>query len=183
MTGELRQRLNKIKLLITDLDGVHTDGSFYVGEFGEMKRFHASDGAAVVLARHAKFPIAIISGRASQATQRRILELNIPKDLVFEGYMNKTIPFEKLLKKFNLTDQEVAYVGDDYIDEPLLRRAGVSFSVANAREEIRAICDYVTSAEGGNGAVREIIELILKTQGRFQEALDKMRNLYGREKL
>jgi 3-deoxy-D-manno-octulosonate 8-phosphate phosphatase (KDO 8-P phosphatase) len=183
MTNDLKQRLQKIKLLITDLDGVHTDGSFYVGKIGELKRFHASDGAAMVLARHAEFPIAIISGRASEATQRRILELKIPRELVFEGYMNKLIPFELLLKKFGLTEKEVAYVGDDYIDEPLLNRAGVAFSVANAREEIRSICDYVTIAEGGNGAVREIVELILKTQGRFQEALDKMRQLYQKEEL
>lgn len=178
MTNDLKKRIQKIKLLITDLDGVHTDGSFYVGPNGEMKRFHAADGAAIVLARHAGFPIAIISGRASEATQQRIKELHFPSDLVFEGYMNKTIPYEILLKKFKLSDDEVAYVGDDFIDEPVLIRVGVAFSVINAREEIRNICDYVTTAEGGNGAVREIIELILKTQERFQAALDQMRTLY-----
>ncbi|MGC9513547.1 MAG: KdsC family phosphatase [Fidelibacterota bacterium] len=178
MTDDLKKRIQKIKLLITDMDGVHTDGSFYVGTMGEMKRFHATDGAAIVLARHAEFPIAIISGRASEATRQRIKELHISSDLVYEGYMNKTIPYEKLLEKFKVSDEDVAYVGDDFIDEPVLRRAGVSFSVANAREEIRQIVDYVTTAEGGDGAVREIIELILKIQGRFETALHKMRTLY-----
>ncbi|HDT12612.1 MAG TPA: 3-deoxy-D-manno-octulosonate 8-phosphate phosphatase [Candidatus Marinimicrobia bacterium] len=181
MEQQLIERLKKIKLLITDLDGVHTDGSFYVSGFGEFKRFHASDGAAVVLARHAELPIAIISGRASLATQQRIKDLQIPEDLVFEGYMNKTIPYELLLKKFNVTDDEVAYVGDDFIDEPILKRVGAAFSVPNARKEIRDICHYVTHAEGGKGAVREIIELILTIQGRFQPSLDKMRTLYIRD--
>jgi len=181
MTQDLKKRIKKIKLLITDLDGVHTDGSFYVSGFGEFKRFHAADGAAVVLARHAELPIAIISGRASQATQKRIKDLQIPEELVFEGYMNKTVPYEKLLKKFNVSDDEVAYVGDDFIDEPILKRVGVAFSVPNARKEIRDICHYVTRAEGGNGAVREIIELILTVQGRFQSSLDKMRTLYIRD--
>lgn len=179
MTDVLKEKILKIKLLITDMDGVHTDGSFYMGTMGEMKRFHTADGASITLAHYANFPIAIISGRASEATQARMRELNIPSDLVFEGYMNKSIPYEILLKKFNLKDEEVAYVGDDFIDEPLLKRVGVSFSVANAREEIRQICDYVTLSEGGNGAVREIIELILKTQGRFEAALNKMRIRYN----
>ena len=179
ISEELKRRINKIKILITDMDGIHTDGFYYVGDTGEFKRFHASDGAAIVIARYADLPVAIISGRMSGSTTRRCKELGIPKSLVYQGYLNKIGPYKKILKKFNCLDENVAYVGDDLIDEPLLLKAGVSFSVPNARTEIINMVDYVTIAKGGYGAVKEIIELILKTQNRFEGALDKLRNLYS----
>ncbi|MEA1987245.1 MAG: HAD hydrolase family protein [Candidatus Marinimicrobia bacterium] len=177
---ELIEKIKKIKVLITDMDGIHTDGAYYVGDTGEFKKFHASDGAAIVTARFADLPIVIISGRASGSTTRRCEELSIPKSRVFQGYLNKLEPYKKILKEFNVKDEDVAYVGDDWIDEPLLLKAGVSFSVPNAREEIRKIVDYITTAEGGNGAVKEIIELILKTQNRFESALEKLKNKHYR---
>ncbi len=178
ISEKLIYKIKKVKILITDMDGIHTDGSYYVGDTGEFKRFHASDGAAIVTARYADLPIAIISGRASESTTRRCRELSIPDSLVYQGCLNKMEPYEEILKKFDVLDENVAYVGDDLIDEPLLLKAGVSFSVPNARSEIKEIVDYVTNAKGGDGAVREIIELILKTQNRFELALDNLRNRY-----
>jgi 3-deoxy-D-manno-octulosonate 8-phosphate phosphatase (KDO 8-P phosphatase) len=155
ISEELKNKIKKIKILITDVDGIHTDGSYYVGDMGEFKRYHASDGAAIVTARYADLPIAIISGRKSGSTTRRCKELSIPESLVYQGY-----------------------VGDDLIDEPVMLKAGVSFSVPNARPEIKNIADFVTVTKGGDGAVKEIIELILKVQNRFDSALNNLRNHY-----
>lgn len=181
ISEELKNKIKKIKILITDIDGIHTDGSYYVGDMGEFKRYHASDGAAIVTARYADLPIAIISGRKSGSTTRRCKELSIPQSLVYQGYMNKMEPYKEILKKFNVSDENVAYVGDDLIDEPVMLKAGVSFSVPNARFEIRNIADFVTVTKGGDGAVKEIIELILKVQNRFDSALNNLRNHYSQK--
>ncbi|MEA3499733.1 MAG: HAD hydrolase family protein [Candidatus Marinimicrobia bacterium] len=178
ISEELKDKIKKIKILITDVDGILTDGSYYVGDMGEFKRYHASDGAAIVTARYADLPIAIISGRKSGSTTRRCKELSIPESLVYQGYMNKMEPYKEIIKKFNVSDENVAYVGDDLIDEPLLLKAGVSFSVPNARFEIKEIADMVTVVKGGDGAIKEIIELILKVQNKFEPALNKLRNHY-----
>ncbi len=178
ISKELRDKIKKIKILITDVDGILTDGSYYVGDMGEFKRYHASDGAAIVTARYADLPIAVISGRKSGSTTRRCKELSIPESLVYQGYMNKMEPYKEITKQFKVSDENVAYVGDDLIDEPLMFKAGVSFSVPNARSEIKNIADMVTVVNGGDGAIKEIIELILKTQNRFESALNKLRNHY-----
>ncbi|MEA2078045.1 MAG: HAD hydrolase family protein [Candidatus Marinimicrobia bacterium] len=178
MILSLEQKLKKIKLIATDVDGVLTDGSFYIGSGKEMKRFHSNDGLAFVLLRLLKFPVAVISGRFSEATISRTRALNIPDDLVFQDSHIKTGAFETLKKRFDLEDHEIAYMGDDYIDTPILKRCGVSFAPANAITEIKEMVDHVTVIPGGSGAFREMVDMILRAQGSFDEALEKLHGLY-----
>lgn len=176
MRPELVENIKKIKLLITDVDGVHTDGSYFCGPGGEYKQFNAIDGLGFALARFANFPIAFISGRFSEATRLRAKELKIPDDMVFEGYLNKLQPYTELRDRLKLTDKQIAYVGDDLVDEPVLRKVGVAIAVANAHPDILAAADWVTRKAGGDGAVREIIEQILRIQGYYESAVEEMRN-------
>lgn len=171
MNAELSQKIKNLKLLIADVDGVFTDGSLYIGEAGqEMKRFHVLDGAGVALMKAVNFPMAVISGRNSGVTAARMRELGLG-DQLYQGNLAKIEPYNEIKRKSGFTDEEIAYIGDDLVDIPLLRRVGVPFSVANALPEVRASAVYVTVRAGGNGAVREIIELILKTQSKFEAAL------------
>lgn len=178
MTQDLNNRLKSIRLVVSDVDGVMTDGSFYIGENVEMKQFHSNDGLASVLLRLLEFPMAVISGRHSAATLERTRALKIPDDLVYQSSYKKIDAYNDLKKKFNLKDEEIAYIGDDYIDHPILERCGVSFAPANAVAEIKEMVDHVTTVPGGKGALREMVNMILVAQGRLQEALDKLYGLY-----
>ncbi|MBN2780441.1 MAG: HAD hydrolase family protein [Candidatus Marinimicrobia bacterium] len=175
---ELEEKLRAIKLIATDVDGVMTDGSFYIGADIEMKRFHSSDGLAFVLLRLLDFPVAVISGRFSKATLTRTRALHIPDDLVFQDGYVKTHAFETLKTRFGLQDHEIAFIGDDHIDAPVMRRCGAAFAPANAIPEIKALADHVTAVPGGSGALREMVDMILTAQGRMEEALQKLNGLY-----
>jgi 3-deoxy-D-manno-octulosonate 8-phosphate phosphatase (KDO 8-P phosphatase) len=176
LTISLTERIQKIKLLITDVDGVHTDGSYFCGPGGEYKQFNAIDGLAFALARIAGLQVAFISGRVSEATQIRARELRIPEDLVFEGYLNKLHPYGLIKEKLKLTDAQIAYMGDDLVDQPVMEKVGFAVAVSNAQTEIRETAHYITRKAGGHGAIRECIELILKTQHRYDAALEQMQN-------
>jgi 3-deoxy-D-manno-octulosonate 8-phosphate phosphatase (KDO 8-P phosphatase) len=178
MTAAFKQKLKNIKLIATDVDGVLTDGSFYIGNGSEMKRFHSNDGLGFVLLRLLDFPVAIISGRYSEATIARTRALKIPDNMVFQDSYIKTGAFETLKKRFSLEDHEIAYIGDDYIDTPILKRCGVAFASANAIEEVKSLVDYVTLTPGGSGAFREMVDMILRTQGSFDQAINKLHGLY-----
>ncbi len=178
MSRNLQARLAKIKLIITDVDGVLTDGSFYIGENNEMKRFHSSDGLGFVLLRLLDFPVAVISGRHSTATSARMEALRVPADLVYQETYIKTGPYESIKERFGVKDDEIAYMGDDYIDTPILSRCGVAFAPANAIPEVKEIVHYVTEAPGGSGAFREMVDVLLRGQGRMDEALEKLHGLY-----
>ncbi|MFA6618817.1 MAG: HAD hydrolase family protein [Candidatus Neomarinimicrobiota bacterium] len=175
---ELETRLKKIKLIVTDVDGVLTDGSFYIGDNIEMKRFHSSDGLAFVLLRLLDIPVAVISGRFSTATLSRTRALKIPDDMIFQDSYIKIDAYNKLKDRFNLEDEEIAYIGDDYIDTPLLEICGVAFAPANAIPEVKALCHHTCEAKGGSGAFREMVDRILHGQGRMEEALEKLHGLY-----
>jgi 3-deoxy-D-manno-octulosonate 8-phosphate phosphatase (KDO 8-P phosphatase) len=177
-SSRLLEKMRKVRLIITDVDGVLTDGSFYIGRDTEFKRFHSNDGLAFVLLKLLDFPVAVISGRYSEATLARTRALNIPDDLVFQDHYVKSDAYRELKERFQLEDEQIAYVGDDYIDEPVLRQCGVSFAPANAIPEIKAIVDHVTAVPGGSGAMREIVDMILKAQDRFEEAIKKLQGLY-----
>lgn len=169
--SELTTRVRKVKLLITDVDGVLTDGSFYIGDQGqELKRFHAFDGAAVALLKAVDFPVAIISGRHSEVTTHRMRELGLDQHL-YQGNLAKIEPYRRIRDCFQLPDAAIAYIGDDLADIPLLRRVGAPFTVANALPEVKKHAIYVTEKSGGCGAFREVIELIFKIQGIFDKAL------------
>ena len=173
---DLGTKLKRIKLLISDVDGVFTDGSFYINGSGkEYKKFSAKDGLGIGLLQSVDFPVAIISGKHSEATTYRMNELGIKED-VFQGQLDKIEAFNVIKDKYDLQNDEIAYIGDDLIDIPILEQVGAPFCVPDACEEVKNYCCYITKKKGGNGAVREIIDLILKTQQKYSEALQKLKN-------
>lgn len=161
----------KIKLLIMDVDGVLTDGTVLINSDGsEGKNFSIVDGHGIKLWHRAGGISAIISGRPSGATTVRAEQLNIQH--VLQGCKKKLPAFEGLLEEIGLSADEVAFVGDDLLDLPLVRRAGFGVAVANAVDEVKAAADYVTVKAGGKGAVREVIECILKGSGKWDGLME-----------
>jgi 3-deoxy-D-manno-octulosonate 8-phosphate phosphatase (KDO 8-P phosphatase) len=172
MTNDMIERARKIKMLILDCDGVLTDGRILItAEGDEMKSFDVKDGHAIVMFHRAGFRSAIISGRKSAVVQKRVKELGIHH--LHEMAWVKTEPYEAILAEEGLTDEAVCYVGDDVVDIPLLRRAGLAVAVADAVDEVKAFSDFVTERQGGRGAVREVIELILKAQDKWDELMSR----------
>ncbi|MDO9548713.1 MAG: HAD hydrolase family protein [Candidatus Marinimicrobia bacterium] len=170
----LTECLLKIKLVISDVDGVFTDGSLYIGHNGEeFKRFNVLDGAGIALMKAVEIPMAIISGRKSGVTLHRMKELGLDEHL-YQGNLAKIEPYLKIKADFDLNDAEILYIGDDLVDIPLIRRAGVGVAVANAAQIVKNAADYVTHVRGGHGAVREVIELLLNAQDKFAMALEKL---------
>ena len=167
---EITDRARKIKLLILDCDGVLTDGRIIMLPNGdETKAFDVKDGHGIVMAQRAGLRVAIISGRKSSVVRARAKELGVAH--LHEMAWVKTEPYEKVLAEEGLTDEDVCYVGDDVVDIPLLRRAGLGIAVSDAVEETKNASHTVTKRAGGRGAVREVIELILKAQDRWDEAM------------
>ena len=167
---DIIDRARKIKLLILDCDGVLTDGRItMLPGSDETKTFDVKDGHGIVMAQRAGLRIAIISGRKSSVVRARATELGVAH--LYEMAWVKMEPYEKLLAEEGLTDEEVCYVGDDVVDIPLLRRAGLGVAVADAVEETKDHSHIVTEREGGRGAVREVIEFILKAQDKWDEAM------------
>ena len=160
-------------MLISDVDGVWTDGSFYKGpDSFELKKFSVFDGVGMAMARTADLRIALISGRYSPATESRAKELKI-KD-VYNGSLNKIPAYEELKKKYELDDSSIAYLGDDWIDIPVMNRVAVPIAVANASLEVKNIAIHITKTSGGNGAFREAVEWIIDQQGRKEEIIEMM---------
>ncbi|QWR78849.1 HAD-IIIA family hydrolase [Candidatus Magnetomonas plexicatena] len=160
----MSEKAKPIKLLILDVDGVLTDGSIaFDGSGIEMKTFNVRDGHGIVLLKDHSIHVAIITGRASEAVTRRAKELGITD--VYQKCWDKVKPYEELKTKYNLTDSECAYVGDDIVDIPLLIRVGFSVTVNDGHSEAKAVSSYVTELSGGKGAAREVCELILKAKG------------------
>jgi 3-deoxy-D-manno-octulosonate 8-phosphate phosphatase (KDO 8-P phosphatase) len=131
----------------------------------------------ITLAHMAGLKTGIITSRVSSAITRRAEELNI--EIVSQGNFNKSKPYKEIKSTFALSDEEICYVGDDLLDLPILIQVGFSVAVANAREEVKAACDYITVAHGGKGAIREVIDLILKHQGKFNEILNALMEQTG----
>ncbi|GEM_PF-69109 len=170
--NDIIERARKIKLLIMDCDGVLTDGRILMSANGdETKMFGVKDGHGIVMLHRAGLRTAIISGRKSAVVQARAKELGIHH--LHEMAWVKLEPYEAILAEENLSDEAVCYVGDDVIDIPLLRRAGLAIAVADAVEEVKENAHYVTTKKGGFGAVREVVELILKAQGKWDELMKR----------
>ena len=166
--------INKIKMLISDVDGVWTDGTFYKGTDGiELKKFSVLDGVGTAMANAANIKIALISGRYSPATEHRAQELKI-KD-IYNGSLNKLPVYKKLKEKYNLKDDEVAYIGDDLIDIPVMEKVALPIAVANATPEVKSISIYTTEISGGKGAFREAVEWIIEKQGRTEIVLEALK--------
>lgn len=168
----LLERARKTRLLIMDVDGVLTDGRIIQDCHGhELKAFDVKDGHGIVMAHRAKLRTALISGRESETITRRAQELGI--ELVFQKIWNKLEVYEKILVDTQLMHDEVAYIGDDLVDIPLLRRVGFAVAVADAVDEVKATSHLITRRSGGQGAVREVIELILRAQCHWDTLLER----------
>jgi 3-deoxy-D-manno-octulosonate 8-phosphate phosphatase (KDO 8-P phosphatase) len=171
--GQLKDiDFSKIKLLVMDVDGVMTDGTVIINADGsEGKNFSIVDGHGVKLWHRAGFATAIISGRPSGATTVRAEQLSIGH--VMQGCKKKLPAFDSLLEELSLDYSEVAFVGDDLLDLPLVKRAAFGVAVANGVDELKDGADYITNKTGGNGAVREVIEYVLKRNGKWQGLMER----------
>lgn len=174
--AKVARRAKKIRVLLMDVDGTLTRGvvclqAFPDGSVAEMKVFHARDGAGLKLASIMGIRTGVITGRDSPATTRRARETGI--EFVLQGQAKKLEAYKGVLVRAGVTDEEVAYMGDDLPDLPLLERAGLAVAVADAAPEVKRAAHYVTVARGGEGAAREVVELILKSQGRWKQAIPK----------
>ncbi|MFQ5956829.1 MAG: KdsC family phosphatase [Candidatus Brocadiales bacterium] len=164
--------LENIKLMIVDVDGVLTDGRIFCNDRGEeQKVFHVKDGSGITFWHRAGLKSAIISGRTSQAVEHRAKELGIED--VYQGAHNKLEAYEKIIAKHKIKDDAVCYIGDDLIDLPVLRRVGFSVAVTGSPRELLNSVDYITQAPGGGGAVREVVEKVLKSQGKWEGILKR----------
>jgi len=167
---EVWGRARRIRLLILDVDGVLTDGRLYFDARGEtLKVFHVRDGHGIKMAQRGGLEVALVSGRRSDAAFHRARELEVGR--FYEGVRDKVVILEQLLGALNLTPAEVAAVGDELVDLPLFHRVGLGVAVADAAPEVKAAAHWVTSLPGGRGAVREVCDLLLKAQGRWEELI------------
>lgn len=162
---QLAVKLRRVRMLLLDVDGVLTDGGLYYSSSGvEMKRFHAHDGYGVVRAREHGLKLAIISGRTTPVVTARARDLRI--DEVIQGSDDKVAAMKKIKARHGLTEEQIAFIGDELFDIPLLKLVGFSAAPRNAQPEVKRVVDYVTKVRGGEGAVREVIDLILRSRTR-----------------
>jgi len=171
---ELDRRARALRWLVLDVDGVLTDGRLHIGVDGEAyKSFHVRDGMAIVLARAAGLEVAVLSARSSEIVARRAAELGVEE--ILQGHENKLAAFADLLSRHGLRPDEAAFIGDDLQDLGVMARAGLSAAPGDATAEAREAADYVTSAKGGAGAVREVVERILVARGAWNAAVARFR--------
>jgi 3-deoxy-D-manno-octulosonate 8-phosphate phosphatase (KDO 8-P phosphatase) len=164
----VQAKASKIRLLLFDVDGVLTDGVITLHADGtESKGFHIRDGAAIVWAQRAGLPVGLLSARQSGATEQRAAQLAIR--ILSQGMHSKIEGYEQILRQTDVAEEAVAYMGDDLLDLPVLARVGLSAAPADAAPEVRSRVDWVSKAGGGRGAVRELIELVLRAQSRWDE--------------
>ncbi len=165
-------RSRKVKMLVMDVDGVLTDGQMiFTNQGDELKCFDVKDGTGITLAHRAGLLTAILTGKCSQIVARRAEQLGI--SYCRQDLRDKLQAYEAMKEEKGLADEEIAYIGDDLIDIPAMRRAGLAVAVADAVEEVKAEAHLITRRSGGKGAVRETVEFILKAQGRWEELLKK----------
>ena len=174
--GKLAERAARVRVLLMDVDGVLTNGLlFYVpspdGKIFETKGFNSQDGLGLYFCHAAGIKTGVISGRDSAALAERARMLKMT--YIYQGLLKKQAAYEEILRDAGVRSDAVAFVGDDLTDLPLMQKAGLAVAVANARPEVKAAAHYVTSVRGGDGAIREVAELILKAQGLWRKALEE----------
>jgi 3-deoxy-D-manno-octulosonate 8-phosphate phosphatase (KDO 8-P phosphatase) len=170
MAGDAAERARRVKLMIFDVDGVLTDGTLYVNESGaEMKAFNAHDGHGLKMLMDSGVEVALLSGRRSRTVELRAAELGIAT--VEQGAADKRVTFERLLATRGISPASAGCMGDDLPDLPVLMRCGFAATVPSAPEALRSRAHYVTRANGGRGAAREICELIMQAQNTFDAAI------------
>ena len=164
----------RVRLIGLDVDGVLTDNGVFIGPIAgqrvELKRFDIQDGLGLILLRTAGLPVVWLSGRSSEATALRAAELRVEELLQVPG-PRKAAAFAEVLQRRGITWEEAAFVGDDLADLPVLRKVGLPIAVANAVPEIKAVAAHVTTAAGGYGAVREVVEVLLRARGEWADTL------------
>jgi 3-deoxy-D-manno-octulosonate 8-phosphate phosphatase (KDO 8-P phosphatase) len=164
---DLSAKAAQIKLILLDVDGVLTDGAVVIyGDGSESKRFHIRDGIALVWAQRAGITVGLLSARQSPTTVQRAAQLGIT--LIHQGVSSKIETYDQIVGDMVLNDQQVAYMGDDIVDLAVLRRAGLSAAPADAVAEVRGRVDFLSAQPGGEGAVRELVELILRAQNQWE---------------
>lgn len=166
------EKLKKIKMLILDVDGVMTDGGIIMDKDGcEMKQFNVRDGHGLVMIQRHGLKVAILTGRTSPVVERRARDLKIEE--IYQGALNKKEVFMQMLAKNNLTPDAVAYMGDDIVDIPVLKMVGFAATVADGVDLVKKTVDYITKSKGGQGAVREVCEMLLMAQGYWSQVADR----------
>ncbi len=164
---QIVERAKKIKVFVIDIDGVMTDGRIIYGIYGdELKFFDVTDGFGITLLSRAGIKSVIITAKKSRIVKLRARDMKVAK--AYQGHFDKLVPFNKMLKRFKVSTEEVCFIGDDLIDLPILKRVGLAISVPNAVDEVKSQAHYVTSKMGGRGAVREVSDMILKSQGKWE---------------
>jgi 3-deoxy-D-manno-octulosonate 8-phosphate phosphatase (KDO 8-P phosphatase) len=173
MDAVLRERAAKIRMLVLDVDGVLTDGKLYFDHAGnEMKAFNTRDGLGMKALQRCGIEVAVITGRKSEAVTQRMAQLDVKH--LYQGREDKLNAFLHLLEATGLDAQQVCFAGDDWIDLPVLMRVGLAVSVADAEDRVREQAHWITDRKGGDGAVREICNLILAAQGKDVTILDEI---------
>ncbi|MCB1070878.1 MAG: HAD-IIIA family hydrolase [Verrucomicrobia bacterium] len=169
MNSSLHEAAARIEALVLDVDGVLTDGGIIYGPGGEWKVFDVQDGHGLAMAKKTGLKVAFLTGRTSAAVQRRAEELKV--DVLLEGIVDKGIAFRELSERLGVEPGKICYVGDDLVDLPPLKEAGLAVAVANAVPEVKAAADWVTGRGGGHGAVREVVEALLKARGVWDDLI------------
>ncbi len=172
---EVLERASRIKLLITDVDGVLTDGGIIYDNSGmELKKFNVKDGLGVKLLKKHKILVGAITGRASRVVENRLEELGF--DFHYHGVKNKGHRLDEVLKTLELKKQEVAYIGDDLIDLPILSQVGLAVAPSDAIEYLKPHATLITKAKGGRGVFREVSDIILHSQGKLESIIESYQN-------
>jgi len=172
ISASVREKAKKIRLLLLDVDGVLTDGRIILDDRGvETKQFHVRDGQGIALLMRAGVEVGFITGRSSKVVSYRAKELGLR--LVQQGVQDKLGAYARIKAKARLSDEQIAYVGDDIIDLPILRQAGLAVAVRDGWSGLAAFVDFVTKAGGGNGAVREVADLLLQAQRKWPDLVQR----------
>jgi 3-deoxy-D-manno-octulosonate 8-phosphate phosphatase (KDO 8-P phosphatase) len=163
---KLIEKMKTIRLLVLDVDGVMTDGKIIMNDMGrEIKNFDVKDGHGIKILMRCGIDVILLTGRRSAVVEHRAKDIGIEE--VYQGIFNKLEKFEEILQNKSFNYENIAFVGDDIVDIPLLKRVGFSVAVADATEDVKKCVDYITKKAGGDGAVREVCELILQAQGKW----------------
>ena len=172
ISPEIIERAKRVKVFIVDIDGVMTDGRIVYSGYGdELRFFDVQDGFGITLLNRADIKTVIITAGKSKIVKHRARDLKVTA--TYHGFMNKIDAFNQLLERFKVTPEEACFIGDDLIDIPILKRAGFAVAVPNAIEEAKKFAHHITTNKGGRGAVREICDLILKSQGKWDLVTSK----------